>query len=126
MSHKKGATAVYVRLRPRSVLSSFGVVLMSCKANFHVVRSALQNSMCTLYIFADQVFLRSYVLRHIRLRSFAVEMSISRKKVRARVTLDGTICAKIRIFCFCDGINAIAGGSQIRSTTPIMVPDIML
>ena len=29
-------------LQPRSVLGSIGVVLMSCKANFHVVRSALQ------------------------------------------------------------------------------------
>ena len=27
--------------------------------------------MSTLYIFADQVFYRSYVMRHIRLRSFA-------------------------------------------------------
>ena len=32
------------RLQPRSVLGSFGVVLMSCKVYFHVVRSALQNS----------------------------------------------------------------------------------
>ena len=30
---------------PISVLSSFGVVLMSCRVNFHVVRSALQYSM---------------------------------------------------------------------------------
>ena len=29
-------------LQSRSVLSSFGVVLMSCRLNFHVVRSALQ------------------------------------------------------------------------------------
>ena len=35
-------------LQPRSVLSSFGVVLMSCKVNFHVVRSALQYSLCVL------------------------------------------------------------------------------
>ena len=28
-------------LQSRSILSSFGVVLMSCKVNFHVVRSAL-------------------------------------------------------------------------------------
>ena len=28
------------RIRPRSVLGSFSVVLMPCKANFHVVRSA--------------------------------------------------------------------------------------
>ena len=45
----------------------FSVVLMSSKANFHVVRSALQNY--SVYIFAGQVFYRSYVLRHIRLRS---------------------------------------------------------
>ena len=32
-------------LQSRSVLSSFGVVLMSCRLNFHVVRSALQYSM---------------------------------------------------------------------------------
>ena len=29
------------QLQPRSVLGSFGVALMSCKVNFHVVRSAL-------------------------------------------------------------------------------------
>ena len=33
-------------LQSRSVLSSFGVVLMSCRVNFHVVRSALQFSPC--------------------------------------------------------------------------------
>ena len=33
---------------PCSVLSSFGVVLMSCKVNFHVVRSALQYSACRI------------------------------------------------------------------------------
>ena len=32
--------------RPRSVLGSFGVVLLSCKVNFNVVRSALHNPMC--------------------------------------------------------------------------------
>ena len=32
------------RPQPRSVLVSFGVVLLSCKVDFHVVRSALQNS----------------------------------------------------------------------------------
>ena len=37
-----------LRLQPRSVLASFGVVLVSCRVNFHVVRSALQNSMCLL------------------------------------------------------------------------------
>ena len=31
-------------LQSRSVLSSFGVVLMSCRVNFYVVRSALQYS----------------------------------------------------------------------------------
>ena len=59
-------------LRPRSVFGSFGVVLMSCKVNFHIVRSALQNSLSTQYIFAGQVFYRCYVLQHIRLLSFAV------------------------------------------------------
>ena len=32
----------------RPVLSSFGVVLMSCKVNVHVVRSALQCSACRI------------------------------------------------------------------------------
>ena len=31
-----------LRLRPRSVFGSFGIVLMYCKVNFHIVRSALQ------------------------------------------------------------------------------------
>ena len=31
----------FLWLRPRSVFGSFGIVLMSCKVNFHVVRSAL-------------------------------------------------------------------------------------
>ena len=35
-------------LQYRSVLSSFGVVLMSCKVNFHIVRSALQYSACRI------------------------------------------------------------------------------
>ena len=35
-----------LRLRPRSVFCSFGVVLMCCKVNFHIVRSALQISVC--------------------------------------------------------------------------------
>ena len=35
-------------LQSRSVLSSFGVVLMSCRVNFHVVRSALQWSACRI------------------------------------------------------------------------------
>ena len=44
-------------LQSRSVLSSFGVVLMSCSVNFHVVRSALQYLICLLIIIADQVFI---------------------------------------------------------------------
>ena len=55
-----------LRLRPRSLL---GVMLMSCKVNFHVVRSALQNSACLLRVY---FCCRSYVLWHIGLRSFAV------------------------------------------------------
>ena len=35
-------------LQSHSVLSSFGVVLMSCRVNFHVVRSALQYSACRI------------------------------------------------------------------------------
>ena len=38
-------------LRPHSVFGSFGVVLMSCKVSFRVVRSALQNSVCLLFIY---------------------------------------------------------------------------
>ena len=65
------------RLQPRSVLGSFGVVLMSCKVNFHVVRSAWPHSQLSAwYIFDDQVFFRSYVLQHIRLRSFAVNVHL--------------------------------------------------
>ena len=62
-------------LQSRSVLSSFGVVLMSCKVNFHVVRycsillAELNMSTCH---FCWSGLYRSYVLRHIRLRSFAV------------------------------------------------------
>ena len=37
--------------RSRSVFSSFGVVLMSYKVNFHVVRSPLQNSVCLLSVY---------------------------------------------------------------------------
>ena len=40
-----------LRLRPRSVFGSFCVVLMSCKVNFYVVRSALQNSVCLLNVY---------------------------------------------------------------------------
>ena len=35
-------------LQSSSVSSSFGVVLMSCSVNFHVVRSALQYSACRI------------------------------------------------------------------------------
>ena len=41
----KGETAVY-GYDPALFFGSSGVVLMSCKVNFHIVRSALQNSMC--------------------------------------------------------------------------------
>ena len=68
------------QLQPRSVLGSFGVVLMPCKVNFHLVRSTLQNSMCLL--FADQFFYRSYLLRHIRLRSFAVFKNVKLNSLR--------------------------------------------
>ena len=36
-------------LQSRSLLSYFGVVLMSCRVNFHVLRSALQYSACRIY-----------------------------------------------------------------------------
>ena len=60
-------------LQSHSVLSSFGVVLMSCRVNFHVVRSALQYSVCRIkyvysIIFADQVFIDPTFLAY----SFAV------------------------------------------------------
>ena len=45
------AKQLSVRHQPRNVLGSFGVVLMSCKVNFHVARPALQNSRCLLRIF---------------------------------------------------------------------------
>ena len=50
-------------LQSRSVLSSFSVVLMSCKVNFYVYSTisiavfCLQNLICLLVIFADQVFI---------------------------------------------------------------------
>ena len=66
------------RLQPRSVLGSFSVALMSCKVNFHVVRSAWPHSQLSAawYIFDDRVFFWSYVLQHIRLRSFAVNVQL--------------------------------------------------
>ena len=54
LSPKKpeGETAAALWLQSHSVLSSFGVVLMSCKVNFHVVRSALAYSACRIqYVF---------------------------------------------------------------------------
>ena len=50
-----------LRLQSCSVLSSFGVVLMSCKVNFHAVRSwrsALQYSACRIqYVWGKKHFL---------------------------------------------------------------------
>ena len=41
---------------PRSILSSFGVVLMSCRVKFHVARSALQYSACRIqYVFFSRI-----------------------------------------------------------------------
>ena len=47
-----GATTQSCRavLQPRFVFFSIGVALMSCKVNFHLVRSALQISICLLRI----------------------------------------------------------------------------
>ena len=61
-----------LRLQIRSVLGSFSVVLMPCKVNFHVVRSALQSSMCLLGIFLLIRSSKDPTLCGIRLRSFAV------------------------------------------------------
>ena len=61
-----GATIMGKQLQPCSVLGSFGVVLLSCDANFHVVPiSFAEFDASTLYIFPDQVFSRSYVLWYI-------------------------------------------------------------
>ena len=43
-------------LQSRSVLSSFGVVLLSCRVNFHVVRSALQYSACRILYVRSRPF----------------------------------------------------------------------
>ena len=52
-----------------------GVVFISCKVNFHVVRSAFAYfNVATRYIFADHVFFSSFGLRRICLRSFAVNV----------------------------------------------------
>ena len=43
--------------------------------------------------------------------------------MRARVTRDGTICAKNSTFGYFDGTNPITGeGIQSQSPTPIMAP----
>ena len=44
---KKGQNSC-LSLQSRSVLSSFGVALMSCRIDFHVVRSTLQYSACRI------------------------------------------------------------------------------
>ena len=46
-------------LQSRSILSSFGVVFMSCKVNFHVVRSALKYSACRIYVYLLFLLIRS-------------------------------------------------------------------
>ena len=55
----KRAKQLSMWLRSRSVLSSFGVGLMSCKVNFHVVRSALQYSACRIYVYLLFLLIRS-------------------------------------------------------------------
>ena len=53
-------------LQTRYVLSSFGLLLMSCRVKFHVVRSALQYSACRIiclhFYFCWSGLYRSYVL----------------------------------------------------------------
>ena len=53
-------------LQTRYVLSSFGVLLMSCRVKFHVVRSALQYSACRIiclhFYFCLSGLYSSYVL----------------------------------------------------------------
>ena len=52
MSHNNSETDSCLSLQSRSVLGSFGVVLMSSKVNFHVVRSALLYPACRIkYIY---------------------------------------------------------------------------
>ena len=46
-------------LQTRYVLSSFGV-LMSCRVNFHVVRSALQYSACRIIYLQEQARLKNH------------------------------------------------------------------
>ena len=62
--------------QPRSVLGSIGVVLMSCKVNFHLVRLALHSLMCLLVTFllirssSDPTFVGIFVC----MQSFAVNV----------------------------------------------------
>ena len=64
-----------LRLRPRSVFGSFGVVLMSCKVNFHVVWPVFQNSVCLLSVyFCWSGFLQ---IRRFAAYSFAVLWSFN-------------------------------------------------
>ena len=53
------------------VLGSIAVVFMSCKVKISVA----DFNVSTRYIFADQVFFTSYVLRHILLLCVVVEGS---------------------------------------------------
>ena len=49
------------------------------------------------------------------------------QKMRARVTRDGTICAKTGTYGYFDGTNPITGKIiQLRSPTPIMAPGFKL
>ena len=58
--------------QPRSVLGSIGVVLMSCKVNFHLVRLALHSLMCLLITFllirssSDPTFVGIFVCSPIK------------------------------------------------------------
>ena len=64
-SPQKGQTVVLVSTAttPLIVFGSFGVVMMSCKVNFHVVRSALQPFQCVYSVSIFTVFLlvRSFI-----------------------------------------------------------------
>ena len=61
--------------QPRSVLGSIGVVLMSCKVNFHLVRLALRSLMCLLVTFllirssSDPTFVGIFVCSPLQLMS---------------------------------------------------------
>ena len=72
-------------LQSRSVLSSFGVVLMSCRVNIIAV-FCLQNLICLLFIFADQVFIDptfSGIFVCGPLQSFVAWSQVSWKRARA-------------------------------------------